>query len=107
MELGGKSVMFTGDAGIEAGNKVLRLYGDSGLLKCDFCQMAHHGQNGCDRPFYEAVAPEVCLWPTPSWVWSNVNGTGSLQTLVVRRWMEELGVKQNYVSKDGTQVIEL
>ena len=92
MELGGKSVMFTGDAGVEAGEKVLRLYGDTGLVKCD-------------RRFYEAVAPEICLWPTPSWVWSNFNG--NLQTLVVRGWMEELGVKKNYVSKDGTQLIEL
>jgi len=107
MELGGKSVMFTGDAGVEAGEKALRIYGGSGLLKCDMCQMAHHGQNGCDRPFYEAVSPDVCIWATPSWVWSNVNGTGNLKTLEVRAWMEELGVKQNYASWKGTAVIEL
>ena len=107
MELGGKSVMFTGDCGVEAGKKILRLWKDSGLLKCDICQMAHHGQNGCDRDFYEAVAPEICLWCTPSWLWSNVNGTGPYQTLVVRGWMEELGVKINYVMKDGTHRIEL
>ncbi len=106
MELGGKSVMFTGDSGVEAGRKVVRLWRDSGLLKCDICQMAHHGQNGCGREFYEAVAPQVCLWPTPSWVWSNRDGTGHLDTLNVRRWMQEIGVKENYVSKDGTQVIE-
>jgi hypothetical protein len=99
--------MFTGDAGVEAGEKALRIYGGSGLLKCDMCQMAHHGQNGCDRPFYEAVSPDVCIWATPSWVWSNVNGTGNLRTLEVRAWMEELGVKQNYVSWNGTAVIEL
>ena len=69
--------------------------------------MAHHGQNGCDKPFYEAVSPDICLWSTPSWVWSNVNGTGPLKTLVVREWMKDLGVKENYVSKDGTSVIEL
>ncbi len=107
MELGGKSVMFTGDAGVEAGEKALRLYRDSGLLKCDICQMAHHGQNGCSRPFYEAVAPHICLWPTPSWVWSNCEGQGKLKTLIVRGWMKELGVKENYVSCDGTQIIEL
>jgi len=106
MELGGRSVLFTGDCGVEAGKKILRLWGDSGLLKCDICQMAHHGQNGCDRDFYQAVSPAVCLWPTPSWLWSNRDGAGHFKTLEVRAWMQELGVKENYVSKDGTCVIE-
>lgn len=111
MDLGGKSVMFTGDCGVEAGHKVLRLWKDSGLLRCDYCQMAHHGQNGCDRTFYEAVAPSACLWCTPTWLWNNDAGKGynthTWQTVVVRGWMEELGVKEHYVMKDGTQVITL
>lgn len=106
MELGGKSILFTGDCGEEAGKKILRVWKDSGLLHCDICQMAHHGQDGCDRDFYEAVMPQTCLWCTPSWLWTNVDGTGSFKTLIVRGWMEELGVKEHYVMKDGTQVIE-
>ncbi len=111
MELGGKSVMFTGDCGVEAGQKILRLWKDSGLLKCDVCQMAHHGQNGCDRDFYEAVSPEECLWCTPQWLWDNDAGKGYdthvWKTIVVRGWMDEIGVKRNYVIKDGTQVCVL
>lgn len=107
MELGGKSVLFTGDSGYEAGNRILSIWKDSGLLKCDICQMAHHGQGGCGREFYEAVSPDTCLWCTPSWLWTNVDGTGPFVTLEVRKWMEELGVKTNYVMKDGTQVLEL
>lgn len=111
MELGGKSVMFTGDCGVEAGEKIVRLWRDTGLLKCDICQMAHHGQNGCDRPFYEAVSPETCLWCTPLWLWNNDAGKGYnthfWKTIVVRGWMDEIGVKTNYVIKDGTQVCEL
>ncbi len=107
MDLGGKSALFTGDAGVEAGEKIVRLWGDSGVLDCDICQMAHHGQNGCDRPFYEAVKPEICLWPTPSWLWTNNNGTGPYRTLETRRWMEELGVKVNLVNKDGDQVLSM
>ena len=107
MELGGRSVLFTGDCGVEAGQKVLRLFGDSGLLRCDICQMAHHGQNGCDKAFYKAVSPAVCLWPTPSWLWTNRDGKGPFKTLEVRAWMEELGVRTHYVSKDGTMVIDL
>lgn len=107
--LGGKKLLVTGDCGVEAGNKILRLAPDK--LKSDICQMAHHGQNGCDREFYEAVAPEICLWNTPQWLWDNDAGKGynthCWKTVEVRGWMEELGVKENYVSKDGTQVVVL
>lgn len=105
MDLGDKSVMFTGDAEVEAGNKTVAQWADSGLLKCDICKMAHHGQNGVDKNFYEAVAPEICLWPMPSWVWDNVNG--NLKTLEVRGWIDALGVKENYISKDSSQVLYL
>lgn len=111
MTLGGKTVMFTGDCGVEAGQKILRLWKDKGMVKADICQMAHHGQNGCDKEFYEAVAPDTCLWCTPKWLWDNDAGKGYnthiWQTIVVRGWMDEIGVKTHYVIKDGTQVCEL
>ena len=105
MDLGGRSVMFTGDASVEPGRYVVEKYGGSGLLKCDICKMAHHGQDGVDRSFYEAVAPEICLWPTPTWVWDNRGG--NLKTPEVRGWIEELGVKENYVAMNGSRVIKL
>lgn len=108
MTLGGKTTMFTGDCGVEAGQKILRLWKDTGILKSDICQMAHHGQNGCDREFYEAVAPEVCLWCTPQWLWDNDNGQGYnthiWKTVIVRGWMDEIGAVTNLAIKDGTQV---
>ena len=73
----------------------------------DICQMAHHGQNGATKEFYEAVRPEVCFWCAPNWLWDNNAGKGFnthiWKTVEVRGWMEELGVKQNIVLKDGTQ----
>lgn len=109
MTLGGKVVMFLGDLGVEAGNKLLSQYGAK--LKSDVCQMAHHGQNGVTRAVYEAISPEECLWCTPLWLWNNDAGLGynthCFQTVIVRGWMEELGVKKNYVTKDGDQTIEL
>ncbi len=105
MDLGGKSVLFTGDAGVGAGNKVLANPAYKTLLKCDICKMAHHGQDGVSREFYEQVAPAVCLWPTPTWVWNNTNG--NLKTLEVRAWMEEIGVQKNYLAWEGSQVIYL
>ena len=103
MDLGGTSIMFTGDAQVNAGNKALADWESTGLIDCDICKMAHHGQDGVDRNFYEAVSPEICLWPTPTWVWDNTNG--NLKTLEVRAWMEELGVKKNYKAFEGSAVV--
>ena len=105
MDLAGTSFMFNGDAGVNAGNYVVEKYGDTGLLDCDICKMAHHGQDGVDKNFYQAVSPEICVWPTPSWVYENTNG--NLKTFETRAWVEELGVKTNYISKDGTKVIRM
>ena len=57
----------------------------------------------------QAVAPRVCLWNTPDWLWNNDAGngfdTGPWRTVEVRGWMEELGVRRHFVSKDGEQTI--
>ena len=43
-------------------------------------------------------------------MWDNDRGKGFnthiYQTVIVRGWMEALGVKKHYVIKDGDQVIE-
>ena len=103
MDLGGTSIMFTGDAQVNAGNKAIEQWADSGLLDCDICKMSHHGQDGVGRNFYEAVSPEICLWPTPSWVYENTNG--NLKTFETREWVKELGVKKEYKSFEGSAVI--
>lgn len=104
MGLGGKSILFTGDCEECAGEKI-RNTQKAELLKSNICKMAHHGQNGCNKEFYEAVSPEICLWPAPSWVWDNRNG--NLQTPEVQKWINGIGVEKNYVSKDGTSVLYL
>lgn len=105
MDLGGTSVMFTGDAETKAGNYVVEKYGKTGILKCDYCKMSHHGQSGVDRNFYEAVSPEVCFWPTPAWVYNNTNG--NLRTFETREWVKELGVKKEYKSFEGSVTIAM
>lgn len=110
MEAEGQSVLFLGDLGIEGGSKLLQQYGTEGL-QSDFVQMAHHGQSGVAREVYEAINPKVCLWCTPKWLWDNDAGKGynthTWQTILVRRWMEELGVRRHFVTKDGTHRIPL
>ena len=55
------------------------------------------------------ISPEVCLWPTPDWLWDNVQdgvaGAGSYKTPIVRGWMVTLGVKKNLCVKDGDQIL--
>ncbi len=99
-----KSLVFLGDAGIECGNKVLNS-SYRPLLDCDYLQLAHHGQNGCDEHFYKTVHFKACLWSTPQWVWENNAGKGInthiLKTFDTRRWMDEIGIKEHHVSWMG------
>lgn len=105
-----KSVIFLGDLGPEAGNKLLAgPYADK--LKSDYCQMAHHGQSGVRDNVYRAVNPKYCLWTTPKWLWENDQGkgynTGPWTTIETRQWADELQVKRNYVTwKDGLVKID-
>ncbi len=109
LTVNGKKILFLGDAGIEAGNRLLKSY--KSALKSDICQMAHHGQRGVTKEVYEAISPSVCLWDTPDWLWENDAGKGYnthvFLTVEVRRWMQEMGVKTHYCTKDGTNVLYL
>lgn len=98
-----REVLFVGDIGAIAGDELLERCPDK--LPCGIVQMAHHGQDGAKRSFYEAVRPEVCLWNAPDWLWENDigggRGSGPWKTLETRGWMEEMGVKQNYACAMG------
>lgn len=105
LDLAGKSLLMLGDLGIEGGNRILKNVPKE-KIDADFVQMAHHGQQGVTKEFYEVASPVVCLWPTPDWLWDNNAGgkgknTGPWKTLETRAWMEEMGVDKHYVSKDG------
>ena len=104
-----KSVLFLGDLGYEAGEKLLHGKYRS-RLHADYVQMAHHGQNGVGEDVYREINPSYCLWPTPRWLWDNNagkgKGSGPWLTLDVRAWMDKLNIKHHYVSADGLQRIE-
>ncbi len=88
-----KTVLFTGDLGWDGGDKAL-VEVDHGKLKSDYVQMCHHGQRGANKNFYEVVDADYALWPTPPWLWDG----GRYETLKNRQWMDDLGVRLNYVS---------
>lgn len=96
-----KSIVFLADAGVECGDKVLNSPFRKDL-DCDYLQVSHHGQKGCNEQFYKTIKFKACLWPTPLWVWNNDQGggtnTGDLTTFETRRWMDEIGIKEHHVS---------
>lgn len=104
-----KKILFLGDTGAESSEKLIKNQGKN--LKSNIVQMAHHGQNGATEELYKIVKPEICLWPTPDWLWNNsINGkedTGPWKTKETRTWIEKLNVKYNYVEKDGLQNIKI
>ena len=110
METSEQSVLFLADLAEPAGGDFIKEV-NADKIKADIVQMAHHGQCGVSKAVYEKIAPSCCLWCAPDWLWDNDIGKGfnthSFQTVEVRRWMDELGVKQHFVIKDGTQVLDL
>ena len=102
-----QTVLFLGDTGKESSEKLLKNCKDE--LKSDYVQMSHHGQNGATFDLYKEISPTYCLWPTPQWLWDNNIGqgynTGPHKTVETREWMNQLGVKENYIEKDGNQTI--
>ena len=115
-----KSVLFLGDLGPEGGDV---LYRESRhLLKADMVQMAHHGHMCCGMEVYAAIAPEACLWCCPYRLYDESEipkdlvdyeyaksyaRTRMYGTSMTRKWMDQLGVKTHYVTKDGTHKIIL
>jgi beta-lactamase superfamily II metal-dependent hydrolase len=108
-----RSVLFLGDLGPEAGEKLLRTE-FAGRLPSDCVQMAHHGQSGVSEEFYRLVNPSVCTWPTPIWLWENrvpdgsPPGSGPWKTFETREWMDRLGIRQHFVTGlHGSRKIEM
>ena len=103
-----KSILFTGDLGLEGGNKLLNSkYKDR--LKSDYVQMSHHGTDGVSEDFYKTVSPKYCIWPTPLWLWDNNDGSGKgkgpWETKEVRGWIDKLNIQKHYMLFDGLQKI--
>ncbi|MBQ5771679.1 MAG: MBL fold metallo-hydrolase [Clostridia bacterium] len=115
-----KTVLFLGDLGPDGGDVLFRE--SRHLLKSDICQMAHHGHMNVGMEVYAEILPEACLWCCADWLYNEEEVPHYLQdveklrrmkrirmygTAVTRRWMDLLGVKTHYVTKDGTNRIEL
>ena len=115
-----KSVIFLGDLGPDGGDVLLSE--SRHLLKSDMVQMAHHGHMNVGMEVYAEIQPEVCLWCCPDWLYDEpvipdylsdrekLARQGRIRmygTTLTRKWMDMLNVKKHYVTKDGTNLIEL
>lgn len=115
-----RSVLFLGDLGPEGGDLLFRE--SRHLLKSDIVQMAHHGHMNVGMEVYAEIMPEACLWCAPDWLYAEpvipdhladaekLKRMGRIRlygTMLTRKWMDILGVKTHYVTKDGTHTIEL
>jgi hypothetical protein len=106
----GKTALFLGDLGLRAGHKLAEQYKEE--LKSDIVQMAHHGQNGAGEDVYNYVRPTLCMWTAPMWLYDNNNGlrkpeledkfdSSHYKTVIVRGWMDKLGVKMHAIEGEG------
>ena len=86
-----RDILFLADIETAAAKELTDLYTPE-QLQCDIVQLAHHGQGGPNRVFYEIIRPKIALYTAPDWLWTNRDGTGPFKTLETRRWMQELGV---------------
>lgn len=108
IETPGEHILMLGDLGWTHGDVCL---GDPWFLEemrtCRIVQMAHHGQNGTTRRFYDAIDEIlVCLYPADQWLFDVDRreqgfASGPWRTLETRAWMRSRKVLYTYSSIDG------
>lgn len=102
-----RNVLFLGDLGPIAGEALLAQQGSH--LRSDVVQMAHHGHACVKKDVYEAISPNACIWCCQPWLYrereEKCYGPDMYGTMLTRRWMDELGVTEHYVTGDGDQMI--
>lgn len=81
------SILFLGDTYTDSEKRLLEKYG-ADALKSEYVQMAHHGQNGASKDFYDAIdcRNSIRLWPTPAWVW-NTDSSSVYAVYQTREWL--------------------
>ena len=101
-----QSVLFLGDLGPVAGRELLACQKDN--LHADVVQMAHHGHMCVEKNVYEAIDPRACIWCCQPWLYredDRLIRPDMYGVAMTRRWMEELGVVEHYVTGNGDLVI--
>lgn len=104
----GKSVLILGDAGPLAGDRLMARHWQE--LPADIVQVAHHGHGGVGAEVYLAAQPKACLWCCAEWLYNEEPfylPERLWGTRMTRMWLEQMGVKEHYVTGFGTHKIVL
>ena len=107
---GGKTILFLGDAAagcsvvLEAYHKANKADSTQYFsLKSDVVQMAHHGgRNGQSKAVYQAIDPDVSLWPCTG-VTHEAAGGSAASSVNPKKWLSDLGT-EIYPAYKGPQV---
>lgn len=90
-DTGKSKILFTGDIGDKGDDYIMDEWFCKEISDCNVVQMAHHGQRGASKAFYDQIHNiEVCLYPAPWWLF---NGWDTPRT---RSWMRAKGVLRSY-----------
>lgn len=88
-----ESMLFCGDIDVGMSEKIMGQYGEE--IKCDYIQMAHHGNGGLSEAFYRLASPRAAFFDAPEWLMNPEEGK-RYTTPANRRLMESLGAEVFY-----------
>lgn len=101
-------VLFLGDMGRAGEAYVMKQINACGVdLTGVAVQMAHHGNSGVSKAFYDMLDPIACLWPCTNWLWENMPqgteepGTGSWENVELHQYLLNQGVTEHYTAAYG------
>ena len=89
-----ENILFCADTqDIKVCNQIIEKY--KGILKSDYLQVGHHGNNSFSDEFYEIVSPKVALFCAPDWL---MNNEGNVSWFTV-------GKIRDLLRNKGTQIV--
>ena len=107
ISINGIDMMVLGDLAYYGGEELLKEYTENNeldKLKSDIVVMAHHGQSGVDYSVYNAISPEIALWPTTKEIYENADG--KYRTNETKSFVSKLGILYNYATTNYSYIIK-
>ena len=98
--------LFPGDLEPDGGDRLTEITAaHPDELRADIVQAAHHGHMSVARSVYERIRPEIALWCAPLWLYEEPETMihpRMYGTKMTRKWLDEMGVRENHASGEGT-----